>query len=385
MKTDRFFPHLPAKLINYNDTINKEFYLMDTYLVGGAVRDQLLGLPVADKDWVIVGGTAEELQSRGFQQVGKDFPVFLHPDSFEEYALARTERKTGAGHTDFECDAGPTVTLDQDLYRRDLTINAIAQNEHGELIDPYDGQTDLNNKILRHVSPAFSEDPLRILRVARFNARFPEFTTHPETFELMRMMVQEQVLRDLTPERVFSESEKALATNHPYLYFQILADLGAHQFLWAEIQPENIARLKQWQSDNNSIHAFVILANGLTEKQIQDITSKHKFPKIYCELASLTTRFYGPWQKTDISGENIVGYLHEMDALRRPERFIAVCELAAASYRADGNNLVEPDPWKDYLDTATTVTSKDVDQDLTGADISHAIRLEQIRRVNELL
>jgi len=358
---------------------------MDTYLVGGAVRDQLLGLPVADKDWVIVGGTAEELQNRGFQQVGKDFPVYLHPDSHEEYALARTERKTGAGHTDFECDAGPTVTLDQDLYRRDLTINAIAQNEQGELIDPYDGQSDLDNKILRHVSPAFSEDPLRILRVARFNARFPEFTIHPETFELMRAMIRQQVLLDLTAERIFSESEKALATNHPHLYFQILSDLGAHQILWPEIHPENITRLNHWQSDHNPIHAFVILANGLVEQQIQDITGRHKFPKIYRELASLTARFYEPWQQTTISGEDIVSYLYEMDALRRPERFITVCELAAASYRADGNNTEEPDPWQGYLAAATTVTSKDVDRDLTGADISHAIRHEQIRRVTGLL
>lgn len=358
---------------------------MDTYLVGGAVRDQLLGLPVADKDWVIVGGTAEELQNRGFQQVGKDFPVYLHPESHEEYALARTEKKTGAGHTDFECDAGPTVTLDQDLYRRDLTINAIAKDEHDELIDPYDGQSDLNNKILRHVSPAFSEDPLRILRVARFNARFPEFTIHPETFELMRTMIRQQVLLDLTPERIFSESEKALATDHPHLYFQILSDLGAHQILWPEIQSENITRLRQWQPDNSPIHAFVILANGLAEKQIQEVASRHKFPKIYRELASLTTKFYGSWQQTTISAEDIVGYLHEMDALRRPERFIAVCELAAASYRADGNNRVEPDPWKEYLAAATRVTSKDIDQDLTGADISHAIRLEQIRRVTGLL
>lgn len=358
---------------------------MDTYLVGGAVRDQLLGLPVADKDWVIVGCTAKELQSRGFQQVGKDFPVYLHPDSFEEHALARTERKTGAGHTDFECDAGPTVTLEQDLYRRDLTINAIAQNEHGELIDPYDGQSDLNNKILRHVSPAFSEDPLRILRVARFNARFPDFTIHPETLELMRNMIRQQVLLDLTPERIFSESEKALATSHPHLYFQILSDLGAHQILWSEIQQNNITRLSQWQPDNSPIHAFVILANGLAKEQIQGITGRHKFPKIYRELASLTSRFYGPWQQTAISGEDIVSYLYEMDALRRPERFITVCELAAASYRADGNNTEEPDPWKGYLAAATNVTSKDVDKDLTGADISHAIRHEQIRRVTGLL
>lgn len=358
---------------------------MDTYLVGGAVRDQLLGLPVSDKDWVIVGGTAEELQRRGFQQVGRDFPVYLHPDSHEEYALARTERKIGAGHTDFECDAGPTVTLDQDLYRRDLTINAIAQDEQGELIDPYGGQSDLDHKILRHVSPAFSEDPLRILRVARFNARLPEFSIHPETFELMRTMIQQQVLLDLTPERIFAESEKALATDNPHLYFQILSDLNAHQILWPGIQPKNITRLSQWQPDNNPVHAFVILAVGLSEKEINDVTSRYKFPKIYRELGSLTAKFYEPWQQTAISGEDIVNTLHKMDALRRPERFVTVCELAAATYRADGNMPVEPNPWMRYLAAATQVTSNDVDKGLTGPDISHAIRNEQVRQITKLL
>ena len=229
---------------------------MEIYLVGGAVRDRLLGLAVTDRDWVIVGGDPHHLKAQGYRPVGKDFPVYLHPESHEEYALARTERKTGPGHTNFECDAGPTVTLEQDLYRRDLTINAIAEDPVGRLIDPFHGQDDLENRILRHVSPAFSEDPLRVLRVARFAARFPEFTIHPDTHQLMREMVERGDLQTLTPERVFIETEKALATDAPYNYFRTVDEAGAGNILWPEIKLNNYQRLKLWHPDNVSLHAF---------------------------------------------------------------------------------------------------------------------------------
>ncbi|RRA40172.1 multifunctional CCA tRNA nucleotidyl transferase/2'3'-cyclic phosphodiesterase/2'nucleotidase/phosphatase, partial [Cronobacter sakazakii] len=202
---------------------------MKSYLVGGAVRDALLGLPVKDKDWVVVGATPAEMLALGYQQVGKDFPVFLHPQTHEEYALARTERKSGQGYTGFTCYAAPDVTLEQDLQRRDLTINAIAQDDSGEFIDPYHGRDDLKARLLRHVSPAFNEDPLRVLRVARFAARYAHlgFRIAPETLSLMREMAENGELEYLTAERVWKETESALTTRNPQIYFLMLRECGA--------------------------------------------------------------------------------------------------------------------------------------------------------------
>jgi len=208
-----------------------------SYLVGGAVRDTLLGLPVKDRDWVVVGATPQEMLDAGYQQVGRDFPVFLHPQSREEYALARTERKSGSGYTGFTCYAAPDVTLEQDLLRRDLTVNALAQDENGTIIDPFNGQQDLRQRILRHVSPAFNEDPLRVLRVARFAARYAHlsFRIADETMTLMRDMTEAGELAHLTPERVWKETESALRTRNPQVYFQVLRDCGALKVLFPEI------------------------------------------------------------------------------------------------------------------------------------------------------
>jgi len=208
-----------------------------SYLVGGAVRDTLLGLPVKDRDWVVVGATPQEMLDAGYQQVGRDFPVFLHPQSREEYALARTERKSGSGYTGFTCYAAPDVTLEQDLLRRDLTVNALAQDENGTIIDPFNGQQDLRQRILRHVSPAFNEDPLRVLRVARFAARYAHlsFRIADETMTLMRDMTEAGELAHLTPERVWKETESALRTRNPQIYFQVLRDCGALKVLFPEI------------------------------------------------------------------------------------------------------------------------------------------------------
>jgi tRNA nucleotidyltransferase (CCA-adding enzyme) len=208
-----------------------------SYLVGGAVRDTLLGLPVKDRDWVVVGATPQEMLDAGYQQVGRDFPVFLHPQSREEYALARTERKSGSGYTGFTCYAAPDVTLEQDLLRRDLTVNALAQDENGTIIDPFNGQQDLHQRILRHVSPAFNEDPLRVLRVARFAARYAHlsFRIADETMTLMRDMTGAGELAHLTPERVWKETESALRTRNPQVYFQVLRDCGALKVLFPEI------------------------------------------------------------------------------------------------------------------------------------------------------
>jgi tRNA nucleotidyltransferase (CCA-adding enzyme) len=211
--------------------------IMQTYLVGGAVRDQLLGLEIKDRDWVVVGAEAEQLLGKGFQQVGADFPVFLHPTTHEEYALARTERKSGVGYQGFDCRFTPDVTLEEDLLRRDLTINAMAQSESGELIDPYGGQQDLKNRCLRHVSPAFAEDPLRVLRVARFAARLADkhFKVAPETMQLMQQMVADGELEHLVAERVWQETQRALAEQHPEVYFDILRQTGALKVWFPEI------------------------------------------------------------------------------------------------------------------------------------------------------
>jgi len=208
-----------------------------SYLVGGAVRDSLLGLPVKDRDWVVVGATPEEMLNAGYQQVGRDFPVFLHPQSREEYALARTERKSGSGYTGFIVHAAPDVSLEQDLLRRDLTVNALAQDENGHIIDPFNGQHDLRNRILRHVSPAFSEDPLRVLRVARFAARYAHlsFRIADETMSLMRAMTDAGELAHLTTERVWKETENALHARNPQVYFQVLRDCGALKVLFPEV------------------------------------------------------------------------------------------------------------------------------------------------------
>jgi tRNA nucleotidyltransferase (CCA-adding enzyme) len=207
------------------------------YLVGGAVRDTLLGLPVTERDYVVVGSEAQTLLDLGFQPVGRDFPVFLHPQTKEEYALARIERKQGQGYTGFACYAAPDVTLEQDLLRRDLTINAIAQDPSDQLYDPYGGINDLNNRLLRHVSPAFSEDPLRVLRVARFAARFHHlgFSIAPETQLLMRQLSHSGELNHLTPERVWKEVEKVLAGPNPQIFFEVLRGCDALSVLLPEI------------------------------------------------------------------------------------------------------------------------------------------------------
>jgi len=208
---------------------------MKTYIVGGAVRDRLLGLPVTDRDHVVVGATPEVMLALGYQPVGRDFPVFLHPETHEEYALARTERKSGSGYRGFNVHAAPGVTLDEDLRRRDLTINAIAEDESGMLVDPWGGQRDLTEKVFRHVSEAFAEDPVRILRVARFAARFTEFTVAPETARLMRQMVGSGEIDALVPERVWQEIARGLMEARPSRMIQVLRDCGALARLLPEI------------------------------------------------------------------------------------------------------------------------------------------------------
>ena len=230
---------------------------MNTYRVGGAVRDTLLGLPIHETDWVVVGGSAEQMRAAGFTQVGRDFPVFLHPETKEEFALARTERKSGPGHQGFEVHASPSVTLEEDLQRRDLTVNAMAMSEDGTIIDPYGGQRDLQERILRHVSPHFVEDPLRVLRVARFAARYHHlgFSVARETLSLMAEIVTANELARLSAERVWVETEKALGAQHPEVYWQVLDACGA----LAALAPELAALAAEAQDTSAPIVRHLML------------------------------------------------------------------------------------------------------------------------------
>lgn len=270
---------------------------MKKYLVGGAVRDTLLKLPIKEKDWVIVGSTPQEMLKIGYEQVGKNFPVFLHPENHEEYALARTEKKIGVGYTGFTCNFSPLTTIEEDLSRRDLTINAIAYDiKNKKIIDPYHGQKDIQLKILRHVSNTFKEDPLRILRVARFAAKFAHmnFTIAPETLTLMKQMICE--LNTISPERIWMETKKALTTNNPQIYFQVLQTCGALKILFPELDVLfNIPMLHKWHPNikitvgihtmdalknityltNNIILRFSILCHDIGKS----ITPQKKWPK----------------------------------------------------------------------------------------------------------
>ena len=234
--------------------------------MGGAVRDEMLGLAVGERDWVVVGSSPEEMVAKGFRPVGRDFPVFLHPDTQEEYALARTERKSGRGYRGFEVYAAPDVTLEQDLERRDLTINAIARDDSGNLADPFGGRADIAARQLRHVSPAFTEDPVRILRVARFAARFRRlgFRIAPETMLLMQTMVDAGEAADLVPERVWQETCKALATDNPEVYFAVLHQAGALKVVFPEIERLfGVPQPERWHPEvDTGIHTLMVLAQA---------------------------------------------------------------------------------------------------------------------------
>ena len=358
---------------------------MKTYLVGGAVRDQLLGLQVTEKDWVVTGSSPEELKKLGYRQVGSDFPVFLHPGSREEYALARTERKTAEGHQGFETKTGSSVTLEDDLYRRDLTINAIAQDNNGRIIDPYHGQEDLAAGILRHVSPAFSEDPLRILRVARFSARFSGFSIHGDTRNLMSNMVARGDLAQLAPERIFIETGKALATDSPHIYFNVLSDIRADMELWPELTSVHIDRLEKWQSDNDAFHAFVILIANLLPRQINQLSQRLRVPGEYREMASLVSRFHKTWSDVaSLSSLDILQSLYDMDAIRRHERFSTLCLLLTQFAQSRSEQVVSPDPWPGYLDAARQVSAGEISTEISGPALGEAIKLKQLQRIEDL-
>jgi tRNA nucleotidyltransferase (CCA-adding enzyme) len=345
---------------------------MKTYLVGGAVRDALMGLAGSDRDWVVVGGTPEALVAQGYQPVGKDFPVFLHPDTHEEYALARTERKTARGYHGFAIHASPDVTLEEDLARRDLTINAIAQNEHGQRTDPFGGERDIAAKVLRHVTEAFREDPVRILRLARFAARFPDFTVAPETMTLMREMVDEGEVDALVSERVWQELSRGLMGAKPSRMLQVLRECGALQRLLPEVDKlYGVPQRAEYHPEiDTGIHLEMVLdasarmnaplevrfaclchdlGKGTTptdvlprhigheqrsEKLARALCTRWRVPVECKELAELVAREHGNiHQSLGFGAEAVLRLLVRCDALRRPERFLLALQACECDAR----------------------------------------------------
>jgi tRNA nucleotidyltransferase (CCA-adding enzyme) len=289
------------------------------YTVGGAVRDELLGLPVKERDYVVVGATPEEMVKQGFKPVGKDFPVFLHPQTHEEYALARTERKSGRGYKGFTVYAAPEVTLEEDLKRRDLTINAIAKADDGTLIDPFHGRKDLKEQVLRHVSEAFAEDPVRILRVARFAARFG-FRVAEETMQLMKRMVDSGETDYLVPERVWQEFAKGLAEPHPGLMFEVLRQSGLMHKLLPDLKavPKNLA---------GSVAArFALLTWPLEEGEVNALCGRLRAPNEVRELAVTACR--SRQKLGNPKPEGLLDLFKTADAFRRPDRFAELLEVA---------------------------------------------------------
>ncbi|MBG8558024.1 multifunctional CCA addition/repair protein [Pseudomonas sp. FBF18] len=397
---------------------------MQIYKVGGAVRDRLLGRPVTDIDWVVVGATVEQMQAQGYRPVGADFPVFLHPHSGEEYALARTERKSGRGYGGFTFHASPEVTLEEDLVRRDLTINAMAEDEQGRITDPYKGQQDLQDRILRHVSPAFAEDPLRVLRVARFAARYAGlgFQVAPETLALMRELSESGELQALTAERSWKEIARALMEEQPQVFIQVLRDCGALKQLMPELDvlfgvpqpaahhPEidtgvhTLSVLEQAARHNQPLTvrwACLLhdLGKGLTPeeewprhiahehrglKAIKAVNQRFKVPRDCQELALLVGEYHTHGHRAlELKASTLLELLQRFDVYRRPQRFeefIAACEMDARGRLG----LEERDyPQAAYLrgaaDAARAVAVQPlVEKGFTGQGLGEAIKRERL-------
>ncbi|MFC3034173.1 tRNA nucleotidyltransferase [Pseudoalteromonas fenneropenaei] len=323
---------------------------MQVYLVGGAVRDKLLGRAIKERDYVVVGSTPEQMLAAGFQQVGKDFPVFLHPQSKEEYALARTERKHGQGYTGFICDFAPSITLEEDLMRRDLTVNAIAMDDHGQLIDPYGGQQDLAAKVLRHVSDAFQEDPLRVLRVARFKARYIEygFTIAAETLTLMKTMVANGELDTLTPERVWLECEKALSDGHFAHFLDVLAEVNALTLLSPELATcwnftlctELSARFSYaHQAELSSTAQFAQLAGFISQSGCELLSKKLKLSNQQVLALQLMQQWLAI--QANCSAEAVAQVFEQFDMWRRPERVLLLLEIINIAITNDSYLLTD--------------------------------------------
>ncbi|KTD34816.1 tRNA nucleotidyltransferase [Legionella moravica] len=404
-------------------------YLMKVYLVGGAVRDQLLGIPIQERDWVVVGSTPEQLLNMKFRQVGRDFPVFLHPQTNEEYALARTERKSAPGYYGFECDFSSEVTLEEDLARRDLTINAMAMDEQGTLIDPYHGQRDIERKILRHVSPAFIEDPVRVLRVARFASRFHSlgFTLANETRSLMYEMVKRGELSHLVPERVWQEFQRSLEEKNPEQFIISLRSCGALEVILPEINslfgvpnpyqhhPEidsGIHSLLVLQSavalSPDPVIRFAALVHDLGKAMtpirewpkhymheetgvavIEALCMRLRIPNDYRVLATLVSRHHLTIHRFfELRANTMVNLLERTDAFRRPNLFHQLLIACQADVEGRGNSLdyKQRELWSKILSECVKVTPKElIEQGYEGKAIKEALHARRVARVKQLL
>jgi len=322
------------------------------YVVGGAVRDRLLGLTPGDRDYVVVGGSPDDMIAAGYEPVGKDFPVFLHPQTHEEYALARTERKTGHGYHGFSCYAAPDVTLEEDLLRRDLTINAMAEDASGTVIDPYGGQQDIQARVLRHVSEAFAEDPVRILRVARFAARFPKFTIAPETQSLMRVMVSSGEAKHLVPERVWQEVSRGLMAEQPERLFDVLDRCGAANDLFAGVlPPPGVLACAAQQALVLPVRVALWLS-ACSAEQVADLANALRLPTDCKELAVLLARYQQALLTLDgLSAEDQLNTLERCDALRRMDRF----KLLLSALPCLGADAALAEGWLKILAAAASV------------------------------
>lgn len=344
---------------------------MKVYLVGGAVRDKLLGISAVENDWVVVGSTPEEMINAGFRPVGKDFPVFLHPDTHEEYALARTERKTSRGYKGFEFYTSPNITLEQDLQRRDLTINAMAMTEDEKIIDPYHGQKDLANKVLRHVSDAFPEDPVRILRVARFMARFAHlgFTIAPETLQLMKIMVKNGEVDALVPDRVWQETEKALSEKTPTQFFETLQNCGALQKLLPEIKNTSFTTY----TDKTICFASFMLT--LSPLEINSICKRFPVPTEFRETALIANDLQSYFEKIKFASEEIVYLFEKTDAFRREERFYKILLF-----------FKQADLLKKCFDAIKNINAEEfIKQGISGKELGEKIREKRLEVISGLI
>ena len=400
------------------------------YTVGGFVRDRLLGITSKDKDWVVVGATPEQMLAQGYKPVGKDFPVFLHPKTKEEYALARTERKTAAGYTGFSFNTSTDVTLEEDLMRRDLTINAIAQDDKGNIIDPYHGQQDIKNRILRHVSPAFVEDPLRVLRVARFAARFASlgFTVADKTLALMQKITDSGEIATLVAERVWQELHAALLTDNPDVFFNVLRECGALKILFPEIDRLfGVPQVKEYHPEiDTGIHTLMVLqqavklssdaevrfaalvhdlGKGLTPKDewpkhighehrgikpVKALCERLKVPRTCRELALIVTEYHLNYHRIEeLKPTTVMKYLQRMDAFRRPERFekfLLACEADSRGRTGwEDKNFKQPQLFRDYFKAANEVDYSELkERNLQGKEFADALTRLRTKAITQI-
>src|ERR1700723_11359 len=399
---------------------------MQVYLVGGAVRDALLGLAVKERDWVVVGGTREELLRLNYREVGRDFPVFLHPDTHQEYALARLERKVSPGYRGFAVEFGPEVTLEEDLARRDLTINAIAQAADGTLLDPHGGRRDLDARVMRHVSPAFVEDPVRVLRVARLAAL--GFGVAPEPLELMRARVERREVDALVPERVWQETEKALREPGAGDFFRVLRECGALRPIYPEIDALfGVPQPAQWHPEiDTGVHTLMVLdqaallspeskvrfaalvhdlGKGTTPREewpshrgheersvslIEALADRLRLPAEYRDLSIIVARYHGIVHRAfELRPKTILEFMERADAFRRPERFAQALLACEADSRGRAGLENVPYPQREYLLTARDAAAalKPSAEDIAahiGAKIAEQLHQRRAQVIAEL-